>query len=190
MTTAILDSKRALERELRGFVAEGSELARQDVIPQNDRGPIPTGVFATVLLLREVQEGYPAHRDSGNLAIGQRLALSMRSQYSVEWYGDDFTAAERFFHWAHSQDGIVSATRRRFALQGMSTLRRLDFLPTSPVRGDTAYHPRTSLDLDISYWIESQQVHEIVGHVDINTLDYEEGQPPVITQRVEVDGSE
>ena len=119
------------------------------------------------------------------------MALSMRGEYSIQWYASRYLdLANEFRFWCHSQSGILSATRRGFAIQGMSTLRRHDFLSSSPVRGDTQYLQRESLDLDMSYWLVFDQAHDHVEHVDIDTLDYDEGQPPVITQRVEVDGSE
>ena len=190
MTSRLFVQRWELERELRGFVAEGSDFADTGsvVIPQNDIGPSPIEAHATVLLLRERQEGYPANRYGVDRIEGyvERLALSMRGEYSIQWYGDDFFA-DLFHHWCQSQSGIVSATRRGFALQGMSTLRRLDYLPTSSVRGATEYDLRTSLDIEISYWRVSTHELEWVERVDVNTLDYDEVQQPAIETRIDVD---
>ena len=113
------------ERFVRAFVAEGSGVPRQRVIPANSAGPALRTVdgdgvsqpFATVLLLHDAPLGHVMGRD---LDEGARRFhwVQRRAEYSVQFFSKPSQGsrqvgavehAARFCLWAGSSAGIAEA---------------------------------------------------------------------------------
>ena len=56
----IVPTTQDLERAVRAYVAAGSGLEPRRVRPGNQRGTVPDGLFASVLLIHQAIQGIPA----------------------------------------------------------------------------------------------------------------------------------
>ena len=192
MTTLVVFDRLDFERELRTFVATGSDMDPKWCIPQNDGGPAPAVPYATVLMERERQEGYAAHHNVNSpsgAGVQEIVMLPMRGEYSVQWYrAGAFARGDRFNHWFQSSLGIMDASRRGFSVQSLSQLERLDWIPSASagVRGETAWEDRATLELAVSYWQVSYAEVGFIGRVVIDTLDHEEA-GHIVTETVTAD---
>ena len=98
----------ALARSVRIFVAEGSGLPTERVIPGNDKGPRPKDPYASVLLIDDKRRGYPIRRQ---LEAGQTADLVYRrAVYSVQFYRNgSVEIANKFDQWSQSENGLTQA---------------------------------------------------------------------------------
>ena len=98
----------ALERAVRAYVAEGSDLDTHVVIPGNSRGTRPLDPYASVLLINDIRNSYPIRQQ---LTHGQTIDLIYRrATFSVQWYRkESVDMAEAFDTWAMSENGLTQA---------------------------------------------------------------------------------
>ena len=127
----IVPSSRTLDRSVRGFVAEGSGLTAGAVVPANEKGPAPKGLYATVLEVSNTREGRSWNVQGALNAAETGLPLgtfeSVRIDFSLQWLRDGARDAAKLFRlWAGSDLGILEAARRGLTLYTLGELRRLD----------------------------------------------------------------
>ena len=127
----IVPSTQLLERAVRSYVAEGSDLAAASVIPGNPKGPSPKGLYATVLSISELPEGYPwnreAERNAASVSAPVDTFESVDIEYSVQWYRSGARDAARLFRlWARSPMGIDAAARRGLTCYSVDGVRQID----------------------------------------------------------------
>ena len=127
----IVPSSQTLDRSVRGFVAAGSGLGTHAVVPANDKGPAPKGLYATVLEVSNTREGRSWNVQGALNAAETGLPLgtfeSVRIDFSLQWLRDGARDAAKLFRlWAGSDLGILEAARRGLTLYTLGELRRLD----------------------------------------------------------------
>ena len=133
-----------LEASIRSYVAAGSGLRSQVVIPGNDVGPAPQELYASVLLIHQEIRGIPANIFDGE-AEGRTLA-TVHGRYSVQWFRSGARdAAFRLAVWISSSVGLEAAVSRGFTMLRVSDVRQLDELVSD------AWEERAGLDLDLGY---------------------------------------
>ena len=102
-----------LERVVRAFVAEGSGLDSDHVIPGNAKGPRWKDRYASLLLRTDQRRSYPEHRglcNAAGLLTGTLQVEPRRAIYSLQFYRDGAVElAERFDRWAQSEVGLLQA---------------------------------------------------------------------------------
>lgn len=155
-----------LERRLRAFVALGSEIDRRFVIPGNDSGPVPPGLFASVTLIHDSTEGQPNEtlRDTAD-GVRADLAITHRATYSIQFYrkGANATAAA-FVAWLDSPLAKLEEDRvlpefnyARFRVVNPLTIRNVTEIITDE------FEERVAIDLTIDY---AQPYSQDVGRVE------------------------
>ena len=104
-----------LEDSVRALVAAGSGLDLNQVIPGNDGGPAPDGLFASVLLIHQDTEGIPAtpmRLRADELSLDAPTIATVTGRYSVQWFRRGaHDAARRFATWVWSPAGLAHARR-------------------------------------------------------------------------------
>ena len=101
-----------LERAVREYVAEGSGLHADRVIPGNSMGPREIVTYASVLLMSDDRLGYPIRTQRNRMVGGQLTGFTddlvyRRARYSVQFYRTGATErAVRFDTWAMSENGL------------------------------------------------------------------------------------
>ncbi len=111
----------ALEVNVRGYVAEGSQLPTEQVIPGNDSSmPRPKGTYASVLFFNH--QVIACHNKAGV------TELWIRSDCSLQWYREGCVeAALRFIAYADSDQGVIDANTLNFRVaDGNFALKRMD----------------------------------------------------------------
>ena len=134
-----------LESEVRGYIADGSEMDSKYVIPGNDNGPAPEQQYATCLLItsgRDSMNWSRAYESNAQTVVAVYTSLTLK--YSVQWYRKGSRdAAEAFRAWASSPLGQNSAERRGLTFYRTSDLRQLDAMISDQ------WEERVGLDLMI-----------------------------------------
>lgn len=141
----------ARERELRKFIAAGSGLDSDVVIPGNDTGPRPGGAYATVLEISSTPRGYPIKRfvsiDDGT----DQLSL-YEGLFSVQWYrAGAGQMAENFREWVFSDNGLIAAEGA-----DLRVTNPFDILKTDEVV-DKDWEERYSASVPILYAVTTRQ---------------------------------
>ena len=97
------------ERTLRAFVAEGSGLATDHVIPGNDRGPRPGMPYASLLLSDDPRLAYPVRYQQPGDEMTTTVSYR-RANYSLQFYRDGAAGRARdFCVFAESEIGLTMA---------------------------------------------------------------------------------
>ena len=145
-----------LARDIRRYVALGADLATtdsdgdvtaQDVIPANGPGPLPSGLFATVLLRQFEQQAYRslAYDSGGNETVLTQMECIASIQFFREGAAD---AAQKLISWIESSAGHDEEHKKEFAIvmpEGGFQWHRLDEAVSS------AFEERVVMDIPISY---------------------------------------
>ena len=133
---------RDLERAVRAYVAEGSGLDVNLVIPGNDPGPAPLELYASVLLIRMERQGIDGYYLDG---LEATILGSVFPLYSVQWYRRGARDAAMNFHqWASSPLGQLATERRGLTFQRCTAVRQLDEIISDQ------WEERAGLDLTMS----------------------------------------
>ena len=104
-----------LERSIREYVAEGSGLSTQHVIPGNSKGPREIVTYASVLLMSDDRLNYPIRAQRHRMIGGQMTGYTddlvyRRARYSLQFYRAGATEnAVQFDTWAMSENGLTWA---------------------------------------------------------------------------------
>lgn len=115
-----------LNRVVRAFVAEGSGLAGENVIPGNDPAAAPSDVYCSVLPTTTTSLGYPDFTEDTDTQTVTQYETRRRT-YSVQWWrpgAED--AAERFAVWTRSHLGLDAAERLNIRPRFPISYQRLD----------------------------------------------------------------
>ena len=130
MTLTMTPDSDDIDVLVRRFVAKGSGLDGDEVIPGNDSHPAPRGLYATVLLIDSRQIGtsitaFAVDPDNDPDYILRSLAR-VRRTYSVQWFRDGaVNTAERFRAWAYSPFSDTH-DQQAVSFADASTVQRLD----------------------------------------------------------------
>ena len=104
-----------LERTLRSFVAAGSGLATDHVIPGNDKGPRPKEPYASLLLIGDDRLAYPVRYQRPDNEMTTQVTYR-RANYSLQFYREGAVdLARAFVRFAESEIGLTVAELRRTA---------------------------------------------------------------------------
>ena len=175
-----------LERNIGGYVAEGSGLARASVIPGNEPGVAPIGPYATVVLISEVADGHSwtsdapvAPDDPPSDLISQTVRESIASSYSVQFFrAGARDRARQFRLWAQSPTGIYGADRR-----GLTFYRAGPVLQLNQIVSEE-WEERAGIDLELG--IVTQGVHVIDSALTLDIQAEFDGEAPFIAEPEEV----
>ena len=101
------------ERFIRAFVAVGSQVPPELVMPNSDGKPDAPGLYATVLLVTDVPEpsrinqAVYEHGDEGYYTAYEQYR---RATYSVQFYRDGAVeAAQNLSFWVETDEGLLAA---------------------------------------------------------------------------------
>ena len=140
-------TRRDLERNVRTYVAAGSGLPRNRVIPVSSNGPRPQDAYAVVGLIRDDTVGYPAERvrlDRNGEIEGVRTLVKRCAKYDVNFYRDT-NFADLFAAWTQSANGIIQAANRQIRVKQYGDVVRMDELD------DEQWENRAVIQLEIAY---------------------------------------
>ncbi len=164
-----MSARRDLERSFRGFVAAGSGLESQRVIPGNERfGAYEDdggAVFATVLLLSDERGGqipssYSAEGQEGGLC--EIVRLGRCATFSVQWYRKGAAeVADKFGLWVFSELGVLHALREEFRIRRVGGLRKLDALISDN------FEERVQVDVEVDYFQDAVYDVGVVENVPV-----------------------
>lgn len=158
MTTLITDiypgvNQATVDRAVRGYVAAGSGLPSERVIPANGPGPAPSEPYASVLMTNSRREGRSWYENEpGNTIIISTIA-SFAVVYQVQWFrAGAHETARRFQLWVESPGGLEEAGRRGLSYSQMSEITEID-------------------DLISDEWEERAGLYLTIGHYRTMTQD-------------------
>ena len=144
MVTAVV----AFERLVRAYVAQGSGLKSELVIPGNQRAPRPKDAYASVLSVTDRRRGYPITRYFADTENTTSLSYR-RGDFSVQFYRTGASnRARNFCIWAESEVGLTVSDDYEFKVvfpAGGLNWQRLD-----DILGDS-FEERAIIDLQIDY---------------------------------------
>ena len=160
-----------LEDAVRGFVAAGSGLDLNQVIPANDGGPAPTDLFASVVLIHNAIEGIPAtvsRLTEDGLSLDAGTLATVEDRYSVQWFREGARDAARSFSvWVYSPEGLQSALDAGLTFRRVSDVRQLDEVVSG------AWEERAGLDLHIGY---TQTIKQTLDYIETVPVHVREGE--------------
>ena len=159
-------------RAVRKFVATGSGLDGQDVVPGEQKAPRHKDPYASVLHVTTDQlSSYPAIRTTSE---GSTTTMWYQTDMSIQWYRDGAEMrALRYKTWAHSEQGL-GFTELGISVNDSLVHLRVVF-PLGPVRhlsvilGDT-YEERVQMDISV-IWADTARV--IWADLPVEQLDKE-----------------
>ena len=149
-----------LEDAVRAFVAAGSGLDPNHVIPGNDGGPAPDGLFASVLLIHQDIKGIPVtpmRLRADELSLDAPTIATVTGRYSVQWFRRGaHDTARRLATWVWSPAGLSHAERTGLTLRRVSDVRQLDDVVSG------VWEERAGVDIEIGY---TQRIDETVNYL-------------------------
>ena len=117
----------AIDRSVREFIALGSGLSQEDVIPTYDKGPTPKDSFAMSFLitLEKFGTGIRLDLDSDDDDhIKWRTHAAMKACYQIEWFRENAQHRASFFMvWADSDAGKSKARELGFTVLEVHPLK-------------------------------------------------------------------
>ncbi len=120
-------SLRDLERVVRGYIAEGSGLPTDHVIPGDSNGPREPDAYASASLIGTRRTGSPIYEDLGD--DGVLHGIRHEARFTVNWYRDGaHSNALAFVAWSESEVGIAAAGNDNISIGGGIELRDVDLL--------------------------------------------------------------
>ena len=150
----------AFERNLRAYVAEGSGLKGELVIPGNDRAPRPVESYATLLRINNVRLAWPARRYENSITTN---ASYRRNNYSLQFYrkgASDYALA--FLVFVESEIGQTVAEDGGFEVvqQPPLTDERLD-----DILGDD-FEERVLINMPVDYIHVAMQDTGLIDQIE------------------------
>ena len=178
-----------VQRRVRAFVAQGSGIPAELVIPGNDNGRRPSTPYASVLVIDAQLDG-PAREkyrvqpgDAENTIIDS--VTTHRARLSIQFFREETsesigarTAARNFMSWVDTETAKQAADRAGFRLDGPIVARQLDEIISDH------FEERAALDLIVLYRYREPASQDVgtAEHVNI------EIKGPAESQRTVVDG--
>ncbi|MCY3553736.1 MAG: hypothetical protein OXH56_00295 [Gemmatimonadetes bacterium] len=162
----IAPTSTTLERSVRRWVASGSELDRQLVIPGRSNGPSPEDAYATCLLVRARADGHAWARLNDTAPDEQDAFMSYTFSYSLQWFrGGSVDRAHAFRIWAGSALGVLEAEEL-----GLTFIRAGDVRLMTEV-DDDEWEERAGLDLAIgAVVVDSRGGLGAIDNIDIEIV--------------------
>lgn len=146
-----------IERKVRLYIAAGSGIDPEKVIPGHDQGPRVEGLYASVLLINDVSRAMADRRESADDDTAE-VRLHRRALYSVQWYragADD--ACDRFIFFCDSERGLQLADDYNIAIPEEIVKENIDAQP------DNEWEERRNVNLTVDY---QQTYTEDTGRVE------------------------
>ena len=177
-TELIVPTTCDLEDAVAAIVAAGSGVDYNNIVSSNEGAPIPTELFASVLLIHQDIEGVPGtlmSLASDRFSLNAPTEATVRARYSVQWFRRGARdAARRLAMWTSSPDGLSQATRTGLTVLRVSDVRQLDDIVSD------AWEERAGVDIEIGY---VQTIDQTIGYVRTVPVEVQAGGQ---TQLVEV----
>lgn len=141
-----------IDLAVRRLVRQASNISGEFVIPGNGPGPSPDTVFATVLRMTDVHQGWPVEQED---STGGRHVLETRNnrsvQYSVQWYRSGaFDVASRAMNWLGTSLAADAANALGIRIQAYNQLRDMDAVVSSE------WEERWGMELEIAYFDDNR----------------------------------
>jgi len=137
-------SQDVVDAAARGYVAAGSGLAGELVVPGDSDGPAPAELYATVLLVSSQREGRAQVRYEGDRAT---TIASYAVVYQVQWYrAGAYEAAARFRQWTESPGGVMQARQRGLHYSSCSDVTQIDSIISAE------WEERAAVDLTVGHY--------------------------------------
>ena len=125
-------------------------LSGVEIIPGDDAGPMPTGLFGSLYLLRQGEEGQGAVR-------GDRVLIQMRAVCQVTFMRLGAMAAARtLMAWWSSPDSTVASERENLSVLDVGDAIQLSELAGSDLEEGAA------VEIDVGYVHTLTQTHEAI----------------------------
>ena len=159
-----------LERSVRAYVAAGSGLDTEDVIPGNDRHPRVDEPYATLLTVLDRRIAYPARLEDVDAEMTSSASYR-RANFSLQFYRKGaMDLARDFCVWCESEIGLTVAEDNGFVIMQQPPLswERID-----DIVGD-GYEERMIINggtLMIDYIQETVQATGLIDSIT-GTLSY------------------
>lgn len=145
-----------VQRSVRAFVAKGSGVPRDHVIPGNSLGRRPLEPYASVLIISDVLESEPLSRyrpdPEDNTATMVDNVTNHRAVASVQFYRSAtetrlgaHDAARLFLTWLGTDEAKQAEDRAGFRIEGPFIARNLDNII------DDHFEERAGIDLNVLY---------------------------------------
>ena len=145
-----------VQRRLRAFVAQGSGIPPELVIPGNDEGRRPPEPYASVLVVTDGLEGAALERYRAALGDSESTVIDAvtnhRALVSVQFYREAtetrlgaHDSARLFINWIDTETGKQAADRAGFRLDGLIQARQIDEIISDH------FEERANVDLTILY---------------------------------------
>ena len=139
-----------IDRAVRQLVAQASGLLGNVVIPGNSPGPSPDTLFATVLRMTDVQQGWPVEYE--NDVLGDHILDTRSNRYAtfaVQWYRSGAQAVgSRALEWLGTSLAADFASALGLRIHRYNDLRDLDAIVASE------WEERWGMDLELAFFAD------------------------------------
>lgn len=140
-------SQDTVDRVVRGYVAAGSGLPAERVIPANAAGPAPVEAYSAVLLISSEREGRGWVTYATGATITARTVASIAARYQVQFYRDGaHELATRFRQWTESPGGIMYAQQHGIVYAACTEAVEVDSVISDE------WEERASIELTIGHY--------------------------------------
>ena len=162
----VAPSRQDLERIMRRFVVDGTNLDQQAVIPGDSNSPAPNTQYATVKLINSTQVGIDRRNyreiDSNDEELTATTTGWRINTYSVQVYrGDAYGTCATFRQYPHTPDGQLYMEANNFSWVRSGDVLDLD----TPVSGE--YETRVAMEFSIRYEETVEQVVNKIAQVPV-----------------------
>ena len=138
-------------RTLRRYIAIGSGISSSNCIPANDGYPLPSGLFAAVLIQDTNAEGTPTDYQWDADTEIQKQEEQRHALVQIQWFRrGGMDAAQRFHDWVVSDMGLIEA-RAIGLVSEPSTITDVSQIVTDD------WEERAAMTLSVSYVRETEQ---------------------------------
>jgi len=159
--------QRTADRAVRSFVAAGSGLPGERVIPGNDDGPSPGGLYASALLTASRREGrsWVLPGPPGATHV-ERVVSNILAVYQIQWYREGaHEFAMRFRAWTESPAAEIHARQHGFSYLRCGEVVQVDDVISAE------WEERAAVDLYICHYRILTQDVGIIETVPLRVQD-------------------
>ena len=180
----------SVARAFRAYVATGSGVPREFVIPGNSPGRRPAVPYASVLFISDVIEGETLSKYRKTPGASEDTMIdnvtNHRAVASIQFFRKEsetrlgaHDSARLFLNWIDTEEGKLAADRAGFRLEGPFIVRNLDDIVSDH------WEERAGIELNVLYRFRDPAAQDVgtVEHVSIEVCG------PAASQMETIDGS-
>jgi len=175
----------SLERIIRAYVAEGSGLDPENVIPGNENAPSPNKLYATVLLIDDSEIGTNQEivgdaDDMNNFKAPVTTLGSQVARYSVQFYRPGaIDACKAFRKYKSTPLGKLFLQGNNITLKLGSEIQRIDAIISDE------FEERARIEIEVRYQDSLVQSLDTIGTVNVDVC-YEDSGNLIIEEEVQI----